>query len=232
MNQLYKLVRYNYLTVTLYWLNSKVNLSLTVSLNKSIKDGNPKFCYTERPTNSGTNAYVDLDWRMRLRDIYSNPITGTGFSITSRNMYQFIHTINTMKIWFTDPKHKDLFMVDKTKNVYRCNTAYKSLMTINQYNEKLEVAPAIMVTDTGDHIPGAQIFLNGSSEAVFLKIQDYLNFDLFISTLNPTMMAVQLLSMFNAGQVDENVTPQTRPQKNDKEQRFLSATGAQKRNDS
>ena len=119
MNQLYKLVRYAHLSVTLYWLNNRTNLSLSVSLNRSTKDGQQRFCYTERINRNETNAYVDLTWIMKLRDIYADPPGSADFSITSRNLYQFVQTVHTLKIWFTDSKHKDLFMIDKAyENLY------------------------------------------------------------------------------------------------------------------
>lgn len=234
MNQLYKLVRYNTINATLYWLNARTNVLFTVSLNKSTKDNSVKYCYNEYGNRNGINAYVDLEWSIKLRDIKSYMDGGT-FRVTKMNMYQFVNTIRTMRIWFTDPKHSDVFLVDKTNKLYRCNAAYKPLITVNQFNEKLEIVSAVMVTDTGDHIPGAQLFIHTAPEPVFLKIQDYLNFEMFISSINPTMLAMQLLTMFNAGSIDED----PRDKRNDislqnkrSNESFLSMAGATRRDDS
>ena len=239
MNQLYRLVRYNYVSLNLYWLSSQFNLNLTVLLNRSCKDGTTRFCYTEKSYANGTNAYVDLDWNMKLRDIYN--FESGAFTITNRNLYQFVCIMRTMRLWLTDVKHNELFMIDKKNNIYRCNPAYKPLVTINSYNEKLELVPSIMVTDIGDHIPGVQIIINNGSSSTFVNVQDFLNFDLFIQQLNPTMMAMQLLTMFNGGHMDDDQSSistahkiqQQQTSKHSKErQGFLSMAGATKRNDS
>ena len=236
MNQLYRLVRYNYVSVTLYWLTSRVNLSLSVSLNKTNKDGTTKFCYLEKPSNSGgLNAYLDLVWNLKLKDIY-NQSTDGAFTITNRNFYQFICTMRTMKLWLTEAKHNNLFMMDKVNKIFRCNSNYKPLVTINQYNEKLEVTPSIMVTDVGDHTPGVQIFINSGESNAFLTTQDFLNFELFLSDLNPTMLSMQLLSMFNGGHVDDandsSVQKQQAAKSKSNQQGFLSLAGATRRDDS
>ena len=200
MNQLYRLGNYDTLSASLYWLNPKSVIKLTLSLNRFFK-GKQRFFYNEYKKESGEiNAYMDLEWWLSVNLFGSSQDGETKqFRVYKDSLYQFIAIIKTMKSWLTQDIGKDLFFKDANGKIH-CNPKFQPLKLTNRYKEVFELSPGIHTNQLGtETIPGVMMFIDGALEAIFLNILDYLNFSLFIEFLNPYTMAMQMLTTFSAG---------------------------------
>lgn len=229
--KLYHLEGYNKLSSTLYWLDSSNNLSLIVETHKKIKETN-RYFYAEYDTKNGTNIYIDFNPYLELGEIYANENgIKNKFRIANTNMYQFVMAVQTIMSWLTSKAGANLF-VKAQDGTIKVNPKFQPVKIAGVFEgQKLEIAPSVRYNELGtEAIPGICIFVNDSSEPIFMNISQYLNFAYFIEHFNLYEAGMQLVNFLGRPEpITPNQSNNDYQQHQQEKKSFFSITGAKKR---
>ena len=234
--QLYGIKKIKSVNVTLFWLSTRCNISLSVPFYRTFRgDKEDRFFYSDfQSYTGGTYMRIDLDWWLNIRSRVDGN-SNVEYGISRDSLYQFIQGIKTMYKWIAEPESgKELFYYDKSGKL-QYDKSCEGVFIVNPTNQSIRLLPSLQQDNSGSEM-GILMIINEVTElAAFVPISRFLNFVYMMEHIDPYSMALQLINFANIRTNDmqqvedtETITQQGQ-MKFTEGNGFLKSIGAQER---